>query len=194
LHCGEGTTERDGECVVADEPRVSNGGGGTGARGGASSTTGGANGTGGSPNEPPPPPGATADEVDGAAALCDVPEAGVAAVTSVEELEAHLAGRWLHCDGPVVFVRDDTAGIRFDRDGTFKFLIEGSEGELVDGVGFDDTGTWTVLDNGPGQYQVNIQLSGAGYNPAFFVFATEPAKMRLQWMLGNTDYAALDDR
>jgi hypothetical protein len=64
-------------------------------------------------------------------------------------------------------------------------------------VGFDYAGTWSVVDttavNGPGVFQLNLDLPGGG-NGAFITFATAPPKMRLSWMLGLSDYASLDPR
>ncbi len=212
LTCGEGTVERDGECVPA---RSSNGGSGgvdpssggtdsaTGgsepATGGTATATGGGGpATGGSgPATGDAPPGATAEEVDRARAICPDPEEGVAATPTQAEFEALLVGRWLHCAGPVVFAREDTAGLRFDSDGSFAFLVNGEDGALRDGAGFDYVGTWELIDtsdfNGPGVFQLNLDMPGGG-NPAFLTFATAPPKMRLSWTLGNSDYASLDPR
>lgn len=207
LTCGEGTIERHGQCVVADEstPDPVNTGGSSGAGGSGTITagsagTGEAGGTGGSAGGPILPPGATPDEVDEAAELCGLAEDGAVSVATLVELEAHLVGRWLQCAGPVMFGREGSLGLRIDADGTFRFLFEGPDGGLVDGVGFDNVGVWSVIDvsdvngDGPYAFQVNLDIPGIGGNAVFPLFATAPPKMRLGTMSGPSDYAALGER
>src|SRR5262245_13130273 len=121
LSCGEGTVERNGECV----PETSSDGGtaGTNAAGGSGPATGGSGPTtgGSGPATGGAPPGASAEEVERARAMCPTPEEGIAVTPSQAAFEAMLVGRWLYCDGPIVFGRVDAAGIRFDGDGSFAF-------------------------------------------------------------------------
>jgi hypothetical protein len=206
LTCGEGTIERDGQCVVAEatpDPVNTGGSSGTGGSGtitGGSTGTGEAGGTGGSAGGPILPPGATSDEVGEADVLCRLAEDGASSITTLVELRAHFVGRWLHCAGPVIFGREDAAGLRIDADGTFRFLFEEPDAGLVDGVGFDNVGVWSVIDvsdvngDGPNAFQVNLDIPGIGGNAVFPVFATAPPKMRLATMLGPSDYAALGER
>jgi hypothetical protein len=139
----------------------------------------------------------TVEEVERAEAYCSAFESGVVGITTQAELESRLVGRWLYCAGDVVFGRADTAGIRLDMDGTFRFLLHGDDGEVVDGQGFDNMGRYSVLDtsdfNGPGSFQVDLDLTGIGGNAVFPVFATDPPKMRFSHMLGHTDYASLEE-
>ena len=115
---------------------------------------------------------------------------------TTDDLASLLVGRWLHCKGWVVFARDDTAGMEIDADGSWRFLLPQPDGSLVAGKGFDNVGTWTILDtasfNGPGVFQVDIELPGTGGNGVFPVFATAPPKMRWSTELGPADYASLD--
>jgi hypothetical protein len=195
LTCGEGTEERNGVCVVVTDP--SGGSGGTGGVGAGGSGGSGNNGGTGGGDVPSAPPVSTIEEVERAEAYCSAFEGGVAPVTTKAELESRLVGRWLYCAGDVVFGRADTAGIRLDRDGTFRFLLDGNDGEVVDGQGFDNMGRYSVLDtsgfNGPGSFQVDLELTGIGGNAVFPVFATDPPKVRFSHMLGHTDYASLEE-
>jgi hypothetical protein len=137
--------------------------------------------------------------VEDAEALCELPEAGIIDVTSVEALESLLVGRWLRCGGAMLFGREDP-GIRFDADHTWHFLQSADDGGMVSGQGFDNFGTWSVLDvsdfNGPGPnaFQVDLELTGVGGNGLFMTFATEPLKMRWSTMLGAIDFAFIGER
>jgi hypothetical protein len=201
LRCGEGTEERNGVCVLPIGPSgASSGTGGVGAGGsGASGGTGnsGGDGAAGGGDMPSTPPVSTTEEVERAEAYCSTFEGGVVEVTTKAELESRLVGRWLYCAGEVVFGRADTAGIRLDSDGTFRFLLHGNDGEVVDGQGFDNMGRYAVLDtssvNGPGSFQLDLELTGIGGSAVFPVFATDPPKMRFSHMVGHTDYASLEE-
>jgi hypothetical protein len=219
LRCGDGTTERAGECIAAGG-EASGGPGGSGPQGtasggsapwgqggssGASSPQGGTSGDSGlqggsagivgdggdggaAPGDPPP------SEVEAAREVCALPEQGIIEVSTKEMTESLLVGRWLRCDGAMFFGREEP-GIRFDADHSWHFFQSVDDGGLASGEGFDNFGTWSVLDNFQGtSFQVDITLSGAGYNYVFPTFATEPSKMRWSTMLGTIDFAFIGER
>jgi hypothetical protein len=194
LRCGAGTVERNGECVVAKPPNTSGSAGtpATGGSGGTAGSTGagtsGSTAEGGGPSAVDLPPGATADEVAKAQEYCEQAESGVIAMPDGAMVQQRLVGRWLLCEGSVLFGRNDTAGIRFESNGTWSFMLQGEADELVDGQGFDDTGGWNVLDTG----QTNLDRAGGGGDGIFLSFATTPPKVRFSSMIGMSTYASLD--
>ncbi len=140
----------------------------------------------------------TSNDVARVTAICGQPEAGVEPTPTAAAVEAALVGAWLYCSGARIFSRSDVAGLRFDQDRSWRFLLPDSGGGLVGGTGFNNVGSWSIVDttamNGPGVFQVNLDLPGLGGNAVFPVFATTPPKMRLSTMMGYIDYAALDPR
>lgn len=193
LRCGAGTVERNGECVVAapevggsaGNPAAAGSGGSAGASGAGTS---GSAAEAGSPSTVDLPAGATADEVAKASEYCEETESGIIAMPDGTMVKELLVGRWLLCGGSVLFGRNDTAGIRFESNGTWSFMLAGEDEGLVDGQGFDNTGGWNVLDTG----QTNLDRAGGGGDGTFPVFATTPPKLRVSSMIGMSTYASLD--
>jgi hypothetical protein len=116
--------------------------------------------------------------------------------SQLADLKQHILGQWEYCSGPLLFARQH-AGIEFTADYQWYFLQVDASGELVRGSGFGGQGTWSFIDaslmNGPGDfaYQLNLDISGGGFNPTFLKFAANPTSMRVNWMLGFTDYVAV---
>ncbi len=120
-------------------------------------------------------------DVDGGP--CGVPQ-GPVDLTSVGQVEQLLVGTWLRCDGSTPFGPPafGEVGVVFDPDGRFARVYEGADGSLIRASGLREEGTWTVVDttemNGPGAYQLDLTLSGAGTLPGFPAFLQDPPFFR----------------
>jgi hypothetical protein len=132
-----------------------------------------------------PPPTSGSPPVAGSCGVLKSP----VSLTSAAQVEALLAGSWIRCDGVSAFgsaegeVGFEVAGGRLYR------LYQGSGGELIRGEGADQEGAVSVIDltsmNGPGSYQVNVDLLGGGTAMNQPVFFSEPDAVRLR---GTGDY------
>jgi len=62
-------------------------------------------------------------------------------------------------------------------------LTRGDDGQLRAAGGWDQEGSWEVIDtslfNGPGAYQVNLNIDGSGTVITHPIFAEQPAVVRL---------------
>ena len=106
-------------------------------------------------------------------------------LTSVGQVEQLLAGTWLTCNesspfGPRAF---GEVGIMLTPDGRFARVYEDSEGVLLSANGPGQEGTWVVFDtttmNGPGSYQVDLNLLDVGTVIGHAVFLQQPTHFRL---------------
>jgi hypothetical protein len=115
--------------------------------------------------------------------------------SALADLKQHILGKWLYCSGPLFFDRPHD-GIEFTADYQWYFFFVTVTGEAVRQEGLDGQGKWSFTDttgmNGPGDfaYQLNFDRAGGG-NPIFLKFAEQPPKMRMNWMLGSSDYALI---
>jgi hypothetical protein len=105
-----------------------------------------------------------------------------------------LVGSWHACGGSVFGT--DEAGLAFNADGSWFKLDVAADGSLQERSGSGELGTWTTIDttvvNGPGSYQINLESDTGDVVHSMPVFATEPAKMRLDDVgARRTDYARL---
>jgi hypothetical protein len=120
--------------------------------------------------------------IDQALASCSVPESGVATTPTESVFLGHLIGTWLLCHTPSAFGTKE-AGMRIMADGTWSKLTRNSSGQLAAIPGWDNNGTWNVVDdssvNGPGTFQLNFKIAGSGEVFTLPVFSSGPPKMRL---------------
>ena len=119
---------------------------------------------------------------------------------SAEALRARLLGQWYACNttsssgfrlGPA-----DAVGIEFAADGNWYFL-KAAVGGLVRGTGFGDAGTYDIIDtssmNGPGSFQINLNLNSGGTDILHPAFAEAPRLLQLLGMEGTFLLSHLPD-
>ncbi|MCA9523818.1 MAG: hypothetical protein KC609_22770, partial [Myxococcales bacterium] len=80
------------------------------------------------------------------AALCSDPGSLVTKVLTYDEVKTRLIRKWLLCSPVSVFSTSDEAGFELKGDGTYAKLLVSSDGQLVAGTGFENEGTWELLD------------------------------------------------
>ncbi|HEY6726258.1 MAG TPA: hypothetical protein VI197_19615 [Polyangiaceae bacterium] len=94
-----------------------------------------------------------------------------------------IVGSWLLCSPESTFGTTDEQGLVIYSDYRWAKLFDEGAGELVPGVGWGLEGTWESLDtsdvNGPGVYQLNLNIDGSGTVITIPVLAEEPVYMRL---------------
>lgn len=94
-----------------------------------------------------------------------------------------IAGNWLLCSPESTFGTTDEQGLVIYENFRWAKLFEQGDGELVPGVGWELEGTWESLDtsdvNGPGVYQLNLNIDGSGTVITTPVLAEDPVYMRL---------------
>jgi hypothetical protein len=131
---------------------------------------------------------AGSDAAPGAAgtlsALCSASGYSQAPAMDEQEFRARLAERFLLCGTESAFGRDQgDVGLEITSDGHFYRLYLGPTDGTERGTGFDREGTWQVIDtsdvNGPGSFQLNLDLAGVGTVITHPEFTTMPRKMRL---------------
>jgi hypothetical protein len=128
---------------------------------------------------------ATVTPYDGPAAACGQPEQGEQgeqSFASQAEFEQAISGRWSLCSKQSTFCTSDEQGLEIAPDHRW-YKLYAENGQLVRGQGFDHQGTWDVIDtssfNGPGVYQLNLNIDGSGTVITIPVIAVGPHKMRL---------------
>ncbi|MCU0659488.1 MAG: hypothetical protein MUF64_30760 [Polyangiaceae bacterium] len=109
-----------------------------------------------------------------------------------------ITGVWTLCSSESVFCSAKLGkalerGLEIETGGRWYKLYE-QDGKLVRGQGFDQQGTWEVIDtsmmNGPGVYQLNLNIDGGGSVVLLPAIAIGPRKMRLNNMgVCEGDYA-----
>ena len=125
---------------------------------------------------------ATVTPYDGPAAACGQTEQGEQTFASQAEVEQAITGRWSLCSKQSTFCTSDEQGLEIAPDHHW-YKLYADKGQLVRGQGFDHRGTWEVLDtsafNGPGVYQLNLNIDGSGTVITIPAIAVGPRKMRL---------------
>jgi hypothetical protein len=134
-------------------------------------------------------PPAAASQVSGP---CDVLKSPVS-LTSVAQVEELLGGSWIRCGGGSALGPAATGEVGFEVvDGRFYRLYQGSGGTLIRAEGAGQEGVVSVIDtssqNGPGRYQVDVEVLGIGTMINQPVFFNEPEALRLMGMGGTGDY------
>ena len=111
-------------------------------------------------------------------------------IASEEEFRAEIVGVWTLCGDESVFCSAKQGeplerGLEIEAGGRWYKLYE-EGGQLVRGQGFGRQGTWEVIDtsvmNGPGSYQLNLNIDGGGGVIVHPAIAIGPRKMRLNNM------------
>jgi hypothetical protein len=179
-------------------PATDAGGGGAGASGGVGGSAGG--GAGGADASAPmdAPPweegvdryGEGEGGVDAAGkppwrpSTCDEPELGQAPNTDQGTVAKLVVGKWLDCGPLSMFQTSDDIGVEIVDDGSwYKLYWTGSD--VVRGVGFGKTGTWSAYSGGI-CCSVSLDAQGAGGGLSFFpAFATSPRKMQVDTSAGG---------
>lgn len=94
-----------------------------------------------------------------------------------------IVGGWLLCSPESTFGTNDEQGLVIYEDQRWAKLFDQGEGEFVPGAGWGLEGTWESLDtsasNGPGVYQLNLNIDGSGTVITTPLLAEEPEYMRL---------------
>ena len=100
------------------------------------------------------------------------------------EFQSWIVGAWQLCGSSSVFGTQE-AGLLIDADGSWSKLTL-SDGQLSALHGWNNEGSWQIIDtslmNGPGVYQLNLEIDGSGTVITIPAFAAEPALMRLDNM------------
>jgi hypothetical protein len=123
------------------------------------------------------PPAETCDSVR----LCALSTQTVPQVMGHDNFIIELLGNWVLCGQASLFGTHEN-GLAIAADGTWYKLYD-MGGTLYRGNGFDEQGTWQVIDEifgpGPGWYQVNFTIAGGGTATTKPVFADNPRKMHV---------------
>jgi hypothetical protein len=113
---------------------------------------------------------------------CAVPEQGMLPMPTMASFAEAIQGRWLSCNGSVFCSNE--IGIEITADGRWYKLYAAGPTTLVRGAGFDETGTWSVIDtssmNFPDAWwQLNFEIYGSGFIVTHPALSTGPRHMRL---------------
>ncbi|MEY4546119.1 MAG: hypothetical protein RL685_2314 [Pseudomonadota bacterium] len=127
---------------------------------------------------------------------CRVQPQGQRATPTEEAFRQMLVGSWLLCDETSAFGTTDEVGIIIHADLTWQKLLRRADGTLAASSNWEQSGSWESIDtslmNGPGVYQLNVNIDGSGTIITHPVFAVEPNLMRLNNMgVFIADYAKL---
>lgn len=141
------------------------------------------------PTEPVAAATATATQSTGP---CDAP-AGPVELTSVPQVEDLLVAAWVRCNGDSLFSAGAATDVGLEfTDGHFYRLYQAADGTLIRAEGADQEGATTVLDNssmnGPGSYQLNLDILGDGTLPLRPKLFSQPATLRLNQDGRTSDY------
>ena len=102
-----------------------------------------------------------------------------------------MAGNWLLCASPSVFGTTGEAGLAIYEDFRWSKLTRGNDGQLHASSGWGQEGRWESFDtsdmNGPGTYQLDLNIDGSGTVITIPTFAVQPAVVRL---INNGDFVA----
>jgi len=165
----------------------------TGGAGGVTvSTTGGANGvtvfaTGGAGT-----PGSTPDSNGGAAtgavtlsalSKCASVRQGERLTPTLADFQTAVFGDWGLCKSPSTFGTTDEVGLEITPDQRWHKLMAAGGLSVTLGIGWGNEGSWEIIDtsimNGPGVFQLNLNIDGSGTVITIPVFAQSPDIMRL---------------
>jgi hypothetical protein len=116
---------------------------------------------------------------------CGLAPSGITStIASADALRARLIGLWYDCKssmGPESF-GSAAAGIEFTSDGSWYFLSSGN-GTLVRETGFGQAGTYDIIDtslaNGPGHFQLNLNLNTGTTYILQWTLAAQPQLLRI---------------
>ena len=112
---------------------------------------------------------------------CSLDPSGVTStVSSADELRQRLLGLWYDCQTPMTSLApfgEGAAGIEFAADGHWYFL-RSEDGMLLRETGFGQAGTYDIVDtssmNGPGHFQLNLNLNTGNFVFLQWTFSTQP--------------------
>lgn len=114
-------------------------------------------------------------------AACGTPPSGLRKAKSQRDFDSIIVGVWQQCSDSSVFGTAE-AGLKIDADGSWSKLAL-VDGQLTSLHGWNNEGSWETLDtsimNGPGVYQLNLNIDGSGTVITIPQIAAEPELMRL---------------
>jgi hypothetical protein len=114
--------------------------------------------------------------------VCAASEGAENQPTTQADFESRLEHAWLLCDPPSVFGTGE-AGLELRPDHRWSKLTRGSGGRYLRMTGWGNEGTWESIDtsamNGPGHWQLNLNVDGGGTVITQPVFAVVVPKIRL---------------
>lgn len=107
---------------------------------------------------------------------CQAEPSGVTSTyTSADDMRQRLVGAWYDCKTGDFAPGYD--GIEFTLDGQY-YLLKLQDAALVRKMGFGEAGTYTILDtslmNGPGHFQLNLNINNGFYQYTTPSFSTHP--------------------
>ena len=113
---------------------------------------------------------------------CTTPEGGTDQPIAQAEFEARIAHAWRLCGTTSVFGTQE-AGLEIRADHRWSKLAPAGDGRFVRLAGWGNEGTWESVDtsamNGPGRWQLNLNVDGGGTVITLPVFARDVPKVRL---------------
>lgn len=99
-------------------------------------------------------------------AACTAAAHGSSNPTSLADFKSRMTRTWVVCSNPSVFGTTD-AGLQITADGRWAKLVRNTTGQLVQGTGLRDSGTWEALDdsamNGRPVFQINLMTGNSTY-------------------------------
>ncbi len=131
------------------------------------------------------------------AARCALAESGTIAPATLAEFEGHLVKRWFRCSAELFFDADDAGGFELLTDGTWHLFDIQADGSITARTGFDSEGRWSAKDmqdwNGPGSFQLDLDLAGGGSDYLQVRFAAEADRAHMSSMGGDFELVALPE-
>ena len=122
---------------------------------------------------------------------CNVAPSGVTStIASADALRAALLGLWYKCNSTPAAFGSSAAGIEFASDGSWYFLTS-DNGTLVRENGLGEAGMYDIIDtsleNGPGHFQLNLNLNTGSTYLVQWTLSAQPQLLRVV----NGDQVAL---
>lgn len=110
---------------------------------------------------------------------CSLTPQGVRYTATRQDFEQAIFGDWILCDAPSVFCTSDEVGLEITADGRWRKLVSDGVGFAIPTQGWGNEGTWEILDNEPGKFQLNLNIDGSGTVITIPSFAETPDEVRL---------------
>lgn len=114
-----------------------------------------------------------------AASNCALTPQGVRYTATQQDFEEAIFGDWILCTPQSVFCTSDEVGLEITPDGRWRKLVSNGAGSAVPTQGWGNEGTWEILPNEPGRFQLNLNIDGSGSVITVPILAETPDEVRM---------------